>query len=70
MGYFFTEYLNKHAYHKIQIGTEAESVEINLKILGHKPYMEGIAKLIDYLSINEIKCKKYHIIEFVENGFI
>lgn len=63
-----TEYLDKHAYHKIKINSEGEEIVIETKILGHGSYVRGVEKIIDLiLKRRHWDKRKYSVLELFES---
>ncbi len=60
------EYLEKHAYHKIEIQDGLDKVTIETKVLGHLSYVNGLQKLLSWLANNNLEKRKYSILELID----
>lgn len=60
------EHLGMHAYHKVLIEDDGCAVEIQLKVLGHDAYVQGVAALIQAAQNHDLDNKVYHITEILE----
>lgn len=59
------DYLNLHAYHKIIIEDKGSEIIIQLKVLGHDAYVQGVGKLIDLIHNKNLGNKIYNIIDII-----
>lgn len=65
-----TEFLPKHAYHKLSLKDGSVSIEIETNVLGHDSYGSGVAAIIAAVGNRELENRIYQITEFAENGWI
>jgi hypothetical protein len=63
-------FLSRHAYHKITITDSAARITLEAKVLGPEAYSAGLAKIIDVIKAERLEKRIYHILEFVEKGWI
>jgi 4-hydroxy-tetrahydrodipicolinate reductase len=63
-----TEYLDKHAYHKIIIEDGFDEVTIETKVLGHHSYANGVKKIIDLVLNHCFEKKRYSVFDLVEKN--
>jgi 4-hydroxy-tetrahydrodipicolinate reductase len=57
--------LDLHAYHKIQISDIGCEVKIEMKVLGHLAYVNGIKKIINRLNQLELENRLYDVLELM-----
>ena len=65
-----TEYLDKHAYHKVVISDGDDEITIETKVMGHSAYAKGVKAIIDMVLTYPLDNKKYTILDFIEGGMI
>lgn len=56
-------HLSKHAYHKIQISDGDDELIIEMKVLGHSSYVNGIKTIVRSILENILENKHYSIFE-------
>ncbi len=56
-------YLSKHAYHKIQISDGDDELIIEMKVLGHASYVNGVKTIVRSILENNLENKQYSIFE-------
>jgi dihydrodipicolinate reductase len=59
-------YLDKHAYHRIDIKDGNEEVTIETKVLGHDSYAKGIKVIIEMVLTYNFDNKKYSILDLID----
>lgn len=64
------EYLNKHAFHRIQMADNNDTVTIETKVLGYNSYVEGVKKIIDAVSHHKFENRVYTVLEFIDAGWL
>ncbi len=65
-----TEYLSRHAYHRVEIEDHVGSIVLETKVFGPAPYADGLAQIISALRYNKLENRRYNIMEFIENGWV
>lgn len=65
-----TEYLSRHAYHKITIGDPAVNLTFETKVFGVAPYAPGLARILGAVTQNKLENRVYNILEFIEEGWV
>jgi dihydrodipicolinate reductase len=65
-----SEYLPKHAFHRVKIEDGSVSIQVETKVLGHDSYATGVSKIASAIAKLELENRKYQITEFAENGWI
>lgn len=64
------ESLERHAYHRIEIGDESTRLVIETRIVGNTPYAAGVAGIVEAIRANLLDNRLYHINEFIERGWL
>ena len=62
------EYLNKHAFHRIQMSEGNDTVTIETKVLGHNSYVEGVKKIIEILINHPFENRLYTVFELIDTN--
>ena len=65
-----TEYLDKHAYHKIVIKDGNDEVTIETKVLGHDSYARGVKIIAEAIMKNQLENRKYTVLDLIDNGML
>jgi len=65
-----SEYLSKHAFHRIEIEDGTVSIKIETKVLGHDSYADGVRQIVSSIGKIELENRTYQITEFARNGWI
>lgn len=65
-----TEYIGKHAYHKIVISDGSDQITIETKVLGHESYAQGVKKIISAVLKHPLECRRYSVMDLVANGLL
>jgi hypothetical protein len=65
-----SDFLSRHAYHRVIIGDGDVSITFETKVLGHTPYASGLAKVIEGIYGRELEPKSYDILSLVQSGWI
>lgn len=64
------EYLSRHAYHRIEIEDHVGRIVLETKVFGPAPYAEGLAQILSAVRSNQLECRRYNVMEFIENGWV
>ena len=62
------ENLDLHAFHKITIEEDGCSVMLETKVLGHKAYISGVKRIVEFIVNNTFENRIYHINELIFMG--
>jgi len=65
-----TAFLAGHAFHRIAIQDGDSSIVFETKVLGHRPYVEGVIAIVKAIENNSLEPRKYAVIDFVRSGWI
>jgi hypothetical protein len=65
-----TEFLDKHAYHKIVIEDGLDEVTIETKVLGHSSYASGVKKIIGVALTHPLEKRRYSILDLIDENRI
>lgn len=65
-----SEYLGKHAYHKIIIEDGPDQVTIETKVLGHESYVNGVKKIITAALENSFENRRYNVLELIDKNML
>jgi len=63
-------YLDKHAYHRIEIKDGHDEVVIETKVLGHDSYAKGVKAIIDTVSKQPLENRKYSVLELIDKQLL
>ena len=63
-------YLDKHAYHRIEIKDGNDKVVIETKVLGHDSYAKGVKAIIDAVSQEPLENRKYSVLELIDKQLL
>jgi len=63
-------YLDKHAYHRIEIKDGNDEVVIETKVLGHDSYAKGVKAIIDAVSKQPLENRKYSVLELIDKQLL
>jgi 4-hydroxy-tetrahydrodipicolinate reductase len=61
-----SEFLSKHAYHKIIIKDRNDEVTIETKVLGHDSYANGVKEIIDIIIKQHLENRRYTVLELIQ----
>ena len=64
------DFLDKHAFHKINIRDGQDEFTIETKVQGHESYLTGVKKIIDVVLTTPLQKKRYSILDLIEEGFL
>jgi len=64
------ENLERHAYHRIEIGDDSTRLLIETRVVGSTPYAAGVASIIKAIQANALDNRLYHIDEFIARGWL
>jgi 4-hydroxy-tetrahydrodipicolinate reductase len=64
------EYLNKHAFHRIQTTDGHDTVTIETKVLGHDSYVEGVRKIIDVVISHDFENRIYTVLDLIDANWL
>jgi len=64
------ENLERHAYHRIEIGDDSTRLVIETRVVGNTPYAAGVASIVEAIQDNPLDNRLYHINEFIERGWL
>jgi 4-hydroxy-tetrahydrodipicolinate reductase len=64
------EFLDKHAYHKIEIEDGKDSVTIETKVLGHRSYASGVKKILEAVLNHPLERRKYSVLDLIDKGIL
>jgi len=64
------EFLERHAYHRVSIKDGDSLISLETRVLGHKPYADGVISIVRAIEKNALEAKKYEVIDFVRAGWI
>ena len=59
------EFMNSHAYHKIQIKDNDAELVFETKVYGHESYVKGVEKLLNVISEKKFDNKMYNITDLI-----
>jgi dihydrodipicolinate reductase len=65
-----SDYLGKHAYHKIIIEDGPDQVVIETKVLGHDSYVNGVKKIVGAVLKNSFEKRTYNVLELIDNNML
>ena len=65
-----SEYLSRHAYHRVEIEDLVGSIVLETRVFGPSPYAEGLARIISAVRSHKLENRHYNIMEFIENGWL
>lgn len=65
-----SEYLSRHAYHRVEIEDRVGSITLETRVFGPAPYADGLAQIISALRSNKLESRRYDVMEFIENGWV
>lgn len=65
-----SEYLARHAYHRIEIEDHVGRIVLETKVCGPAPYADGLARILSALRSNTLENRRYNVMEFIENGWV
>jgi 4-hydroxy-tetrahydrodipicolinate reductase len=64
------KYLNKHAFHRIQMADGNDTVTIETKVLGHDSYVEGVRKIINSVIKHNFENRVYTVLDLIEANWL
>jgi 4-hydroxy-tetrahydrodipicolinate reductase len=64
------EYLNKLAFHRIQIVDGNDTVTIETKVLGHYSYAEGVRKIINAVIKHDFENRVHTVLDLIEANWL
>jgi len=65
-----SEFLPRHAYHRVIIGDENVRITFETKVLGQSPYALGLAKVIEAICGRDLEPKPYDILTLIQSGWL
>jgi 4-hydroxy-tetrahydrodipicolinate reductase len=65
-----SEYLDKHAYHKIVMADGVDEISIETKVLGHESYVNGVKKIIDAVIKHSMEKRRYSVFELIDKNML
>lgn len=65
-----SEFLGKHAYHKIVIKDGNDEITIETKVLGHDSYANGMKAILDTALRSSFENKKYTVLDLIDNNML
>ncbi|WP_243362723.1 dihydrodipicolinate reductase C-terminal domain-containing protein [Fundidesulfovibrio terrae] len=65
-----SEYLSRHAYHRIEIEDPVCKISFETKVFGRSPYAAGVAQIICAARSNALENRHYDIMGFIEKGWL
>jgi 4-hydroxy-tetrahydrodipicolinate reductase len=65
-----TEFLDKHAYHKVVIKDGLDEVVIETKVLGHNSYAKGVKKIVDTVINHKLEKRRYSVFELIDKKWL
>lgn len=65
-----SEYLERHAYHRIVIRDQQGELVLETRVFGPTPYSEGLAKIIDVIQSRSLESRIYNVVELIQNGWL
>jgi 4-hydroxy-tetrahydrodipicolinate reductase len=65
-----TEYLSRHAYHRVEIEDHVGRIVLETKVFGPAPYAEGLTQILTAVRSNKLERRRYNVMEFIENGWV
>ena len=63
-------YLDKHAYHRIEIKDGHDEIVIETKVLGHDSYAKGVKAIIDTVSKQPLENRKYSVLDLIDKQLL
>ena len=63
-------YLNKHAYHRIEIKDGNDKITLETKVLGHDSYAKGVKAIIEAISKTNLENKRYTVLDLIDGGLV
>ncbi|ADQ78932.1 hypothetical protein Palpr_0778 [Paludibacter propionicigenes WB4] len=63
-------YLDKHAYHRIEIKDGNDEVVIETRVLGHDSYAKGVKAIIEAVSKQPLENRKYSVLELIDKQLL
>lgn len=65
------EYLDRHAYHRIEIEDQAgSSIVLETRVASPAPYAAGLAQIIAALRCHTLEKRRYSVMELIGNGWL
>jgi 4-hydroxy-tetrahydrodipicolinate reductase len=61
------EYLDKHAYHKIEIKDGNDKITLETKVLGHDSYANGVKLIVEAILKTSLKTKRYSVLDLIDS---
>lgn len=65
-----SEFLDKHAYHKITIKDGTDEITIETKVLGHNSYAQGIQYILNAVVNANLENKKYNVVDLINSNVL
>lgn len=65
-----SNYLPRHAYHKITIGDATVNLTFETRVLGPAPYAAGLAEVLGVLNRQKLENRTYEVLEFFREGWL
>ena len=65
-----SEYLSRHAYHRIEIEDTVCRLSFETRVFGRSPYAEGVAQIVSAARSNALGNRHYDVMDFIENGWL
>lgn len=62
--------LNRHAVHRIRIEGDGCQLNLESRVLGHAPYVDGVGRILEALRCRELGRRVYRVEEFVSLGWL
>jgi 4-hydroxy-tetrahydrodipicolinate reductase len=64
------EFLKRHACHRVKIKDGDSLISLETRVLGHKPYSDGVISIVRAIEKNVLESKKYEVNDFVRAGWL
>jgi 4-hydroxy-tetrahydrodipicolinate reductase len=64
------EFLERHAYHRVRIKDGDSLISLETRVLGHKPYSDGVLSIVAAIAQNALEPRKYDVTDFVRAGWL
>ena len=65
-----SEYLDKHAWHKIVISDGTDEITLETKVLGHDSYAKGVKQIIESVLKYPPENKKYTVFDLIDKNML
>lgn len=65
-----SEFLLRHAYHRVIIGDENVRITFETKVFGQSPYALGLAKVIEAICGRDLEPKPQDILTLIQSGWL